>query len=73
MLAASALPVFVGMTIAMLGFHTRAGLLGGAATSLVAGGLTFVRRPACARSRAMGLGSPPDHRSLRRARYRRGL
>ncbi|MGY3530899.1 MULTISPECIES: hypothetical protein [Bradyrhizobium] len=41
MLAASALPVFVGMTIAMLSFHTGAGLLGCGAIGLVAGGLTF--------------------------------
>ncbi|MBB4428252.1 hypothetical protein GGD66_006839 [Bradyrhizobium sp. CIR48] len=41
MLAASALPVFVGMTIAVLGFHTGAGLLGGVAMGLLAGGLTF--------------------------------
>ncbi|WP_342733923.1 hypothetical protein [Bradyrhizobium sp. B117] len=41
MLAASALPVFVGMMIAMFGFYTRAGLPGGIVTGLVAGGLSF--------------------------------
>ncbi|SFV19392.1 MULTISPECIES: hypothetical protein [Bradyrhizobium] len=41
MLAASALPVFVGMMIAMFGFHTRAGLNGGIVTGLVADGVSF--------------------------------
>ncbi|MBR1025092.1 hypothetical protein JQ559_15420 [Bradyrhizobium viridifuturi] len=40
-LAVFALPFFVGLTIGTWAFHTGAGLLGGAAAGLVAGGATI--------------------------------
>jgi hypothetical protein len=40
-LAVFALPFFVGLTIGIWAFHTGAGVLGGIAVGLVAGGLTF--------------------------------
>ncbi|MCP3476438.1 hypothetical protein NLM33_40175 [Bradyrhizobium sp. CCGUVB1N3] len=41
MLAVFALPLFVGLTIGAWAFHTGAGVLGGIAMGLVAGGATF--------------------------------
>ncbi|MCP3418610.1 hypothetical protein NLM16_31320 [Bradyrhizobium brasilense] len=41
LLAALALPPFVGLTIGIWAFHTGAGMLGGIALGLVAGGATF--------------------------------
>jgi len=41
MLAVFALPLFVGLTIGTWAFHTGAGVLGGIAVGLVAGGATF--------------------------------
>ena len=40
-LAVFALPFFVGLTIGIWAFHTGAGVLGGIAAGLVAGGVTF--------------------------------
>jgi hypothetical protein len=40
-LAVFALPFFVGLTIGIWAFHTGAGVLGGIAVGLVAGGVTF--------------------------------
>lgn len=40
-LAVFALPFFVGLTVAIWAFHTGAGVLGGIAVGLVAGGATF--------------------------------
>ncbi|HWL19179.1 MAG TPA: hypothetical protein VNS33_05900 [Bradyrhizobium sp.] len=40
-LAVFALPFFVGLTIGIWALHTGAGVLGGIAVGLVAGGLTF--------------------------------
>ncbi|UGX99558.1 hypothetical protein G6321_00054960 (plasmid) [Bradyrhizobium barranii subsp. barranii] len=40
-LAVFALPFFAGVTIGMWAFHTGAGLLGGIAVGLAAGGVTF--------------------------------
>jgi hypothetical protein len=40
-LAIFALPCFVGLTIAIWGFHTGAGVLGGIVVGLVAGSVTF--------------------------------
>jgi hypothetical protein len=40
-LAVFALPFFVGLTIGIWAFHTGAGVLGGIALGLVAGGITF--------------------------------
>ncbi len=40
-LAVCALPFFAGVTIGMWAFHTGAGVLGGIAVALVAGGATF--------------------------------
>jgi hypothetical protein len=40
-LAVFALPLFAGLTIGIWAFHTGAGVLGGIAVGLVAGGVTF--------------------------------
>ena len=40
-LAVFALPFFAGLTIGIWAFHTGAGVLGGIAVGLVAGGVTF--------------------------------
>ncbi len=40
-LAVLALPLFAGLTIGIWAFHTGAGVLGGIAVSVVAGGMTF--------------------------------
>ena len=57
-LAVFALPFFAGLTIGIWAFHTGAGVLGGIAVGLVAGGVTLgwasSRSPLCA---GHGLGS----------------